>query len=182
RRSPRRPRRPPGPPSGSGPRSPPSVSSSALVGRVATGLLVDGLGDTGQQVIGDTVLTAVGDDHPQFGLEAGGVGARAATVQVEGDLRPPLLGELAVEVVVELMDGLVAIHVAARAPSSRCYPLSSHGTASCHGGHSPGRAPDPTSPRACANSCNAFWSALLPRWIRLITVPMGTSVISAISL
>ena len=39
-----------------------------------------------------------------------------------------------------------------------------------------------TRPRATPKSCNAFSSALLPRWSRLMTVPIGTSMMSAISL
>ena len=39
-----------------------------------------------------------------------------------------------------------------------------------------------TSPRSIPKSNNAFCSAFLPRCSRLITVPIGTSRISAISL
>ena len=43
-------------------------------------------------------------------------------------------------------------------------------------------APSGTSPRLLANSHNVLWSCFLPRCSRDITVPIGTSSISAISL
>jgi hypothetical protein len=40
----------------------------------------------------------------------------------------------------------------------------------------------PTSPRCASTIDQRLLQRFLPRWMRLITVPMGTSVISAISL
>jgi hypothetical protein len=60
------------------------------------------------QRVGNVVLAAVGDDPTELGLEAVGPDTRTAQVEVPGDLQPPLLGELTVEIRVETLDGLVA--------------------------------------------------------------------------
>src|SRR5664279_4942058 len=60
------------------------------------------------------VLAPVGDDLAQLRLEAEGADAGAAHVQMAGDLHPPRLGELAVEVEVEPLDGLVAVEESGR--------------------------------------------------------------------
>ena len=59
-------------------------------------------------VVGHMVLAPAGDDLPELGLEPVGPDARPAQVEMAGDLEPPLLGQLAVEVEVEPLDGLVA--------------------------------------------------------------------------
>ena len=149
--------------------------SSALT-VVLPAFLVEGRGHPLDQALGHPVLAPVGDDPAQLGLELGRSAAGAAVVQMDPDLLAPHLGELAVEVVVQLVHRFLAVQ--GRAEQARCVGVFAHVP-----GHSlvpPGTLP--TSPRASATSCNAFWSALLPRWIRLMTVPMGTSVISEISL
>jgi hypothetical protein len=66
------------------------------------------VGHTFHQRVGNVVLAAVGDDPTELGLEAVGPDTRTAQVEVPGDLQPPLLGELTVEIRVETLDGLVA--------------------------------------------------------------------------
>ncbi len=160
-------------------------------------LVAQGVGHPDDERLGDVVLASVGDDPPQLCLEPVGPDAGPAHVQVPGDLQPALLGELAIQVEVEAFDGLVATEEARGACESlSTEPLEAPGTpgtpcspTAC----SPCRAAlpgyvylassaAPTNPLALPRSINAFWSALLPRWIRLMTVPMGTSVMSAISL
>jgi hypothetical protein len=60
------------------------------------------------------VLALVRDDLAELGLEPGRTGARRAVVEVFGDLAPAVLGELAVEVVIELMDRRAAVDVGIR--------------------------------------------------------------------
>jgi hypothetical protein len=73
-------------------------------------LFVDGVGDASDQRVGNAVTTTVGDHLAELGLETRRARARFAKVEMPGDLAPAILGELPVEVVVELMDRLVTIH------------------------------------------------------------------------
>src|ERR1700722_9037535 len=142
---------------------------------------VDRLGHPPDEAVRHTVLAAVGDDLAQLGFEAGRTAARPAPVEMDPDFGAALLRQLAVQVVVQLVDGLLAVDGHAEEPTGVHRPAVlglSH--VLTHSIDPPGRLP--TSPRASATSCNAFCSALLPRWILLMTVPIGTSVISEISL
>src|SRR5688572_6868786 len=112
-----------------------------------------GLGDALPEVLGGLFAAFHGDQLAQLGLEIEGLQARHALVEVVLDVGPAGVIELPVEEVVEPLDGVVAV--------------AHHRS--------------PTRPRAIPNSNNAFWSALLPRWSLLITVPIGMSSISAIS-
>ena len=76
----------------------------------------EGLGHPVDERVGHVVLAPVGDDLAQLGLEAVGPDAGPAQVEVAGDLDPPLLGELAVEVEVEPLDGLVTADEAGGRP------------------------------------------------------------------
>ena len=162
-----------------------TLTAGAVIG-LAAGLGLERLGHPLDESVGHTLLAPAGDDLAQLGLESVGPDAGAAQIEVTGDLHPPLLGELAVEVEVQPFDGLVASDeprdirrpvTRFRCRFARYFPIS-------HWSRSPYLAlsPAPTRPLVLPRSTNAFCSAFLPRWIRLITVPMGTSVISAISL
>src|ERR1700683_2255211 len=129
------------------------------------------------EALGYPVLAAVGDHPAQLGLELRRPAAGTAEVEVDPDHLAALLGQLAIEIRVQLVHRPLA--VAGHAAPSGGVRLS----ALAHVRHSlDPPCTLPTRPRASATSCNAFCSALLPRWIRLMTVPMGTSVISEISL
>src|SRR5687768_6659250 len=127
---------------------------SVECGVLAKRLVVDGLGHAEAQRLGHLVAALHGDDLAQLGLEVERLQAREAVVEVLLDVGPAGVVELAVEEVVQPMDGVVAV--------------AHHRS--------------PTRPCAIPKSYNAFCSALLPRWSLLMTVPMGTSRISAISL
>src|SRR5580658_3258504 len=76
-------------------------------GRVSLALGVDErLVDSPAQGLGHPVLAAVGDDLTEIGLEVEGVEARGALVEVALDHGPALVGQLAVEIVVEPFHGL----------------------------------------------------------------------------
>jgi hypothetical protein len=77
--------------------------------RLTSLLFLDGVVDALAQGVRDVVLAAVGDHLAEVGLEVVGAEARGALVEVFADLGPALIGELAVEIVVEALDGLVAI-------------------------------------------------------------------------
>src|SRR2546426_7222540 len=59
--------------------------------------VTDGIGDAPAQRLGHLLTAAMGDDHPQLGLEVVGLVARGAVVEVVLDEGPPLVGQLAVE-------------------------------------------------------------------------------------
>ena len=117
-----------------------------------------------------------GDHHAQLGLEVEGLEARRAVVEVVLDAclraRPSSSPS---RILVELMQCVVAVSHALLGPRVGRSP-SGHRTGRSFGSGSS------TSPRATANSYNCFCSAFLPRCSRLITVPIGMSRISAISL
>src|ERR1700722_2059340 len=161
--------------------APGAAGERSVLAVVLLAFFVDGLGHAADEAVRYAVLAPVGNDLAQLGFEAGGAAAGPAPVEVDPDFRAPFLRQLAVEIVVQDMDRLLAVDGRAEEP------VRVHGPAVlalCHVlAHSidpPGRLP--TRPRASATSCNAFCSALLPRWILLMTVPIGTSVISEISL
>src|SRR6516165_3175125 len=138
------------------------------------------LGHPLNEAVGHPVLAPVGDHLAQFRFELGRAPAGAAIVEVDPDLLPALLCQLAVEIGVQLVHRLFAVDLDPEQAGRprRGVLLLFHVFA--HSLDPPGTLP--TRPRASATSCNAFWSALLPRWILLMTVPIGTSVISEISL
>jgi len=149
-------------------------------------LLPQGLGYTVPQSIRYPILAAIGHQLAELSLKPIGADARPAQVEVAGDLDATLLGQFAVEVGVEPLDRLLAAdeagqgfgrarssHLIRYAVSFKSHPQSPHYLDSSDA---------PTRPRALPTSTNAFCRAFLPRWILLMTVPIGTSVISAISL
>src|SRR6516165_4961573 len=152
----------------------------SVPGVVLPTFLFDGLGHPADQAFGHAVLAPVGDHLAQLRLELGRAPAGSAVVEVDPDLLPADLRQLAIEIGVQLVHRLFAVHLdPEQVRGARCgVLLLVHVLA--HSLDPPGTLP--TRPRASATSCNAFWSALLPRWILLMTVPMGTSVISEISL
>jgi hypothetical protein len=77
--------------------------------RLTSLLFLDGVVDALAQGVRDMVFAAVGDHLTEVGLEVEGTEARGALVEMFLDLGPALIGELAVEIVVEPLDGLVAI-------------------------------------------------------------------------
>jgi hypothetical protein len=79
--------------------------------RLAAFLFEDGVVDALAQRLRDMVLAAVGDHLPEIGLEVEGSEARGALVEMLTDLAAACVGELAVEIVVEPFDRLVAIEV-----------------------------------------------------------------------
>src|SRR5271165_2022147 len=85
-----------------------ALSERSVLAVVLLAFFVDGLGHSADEAVGYTVLAAVGDDLAQLRLEAGGAAAGPAPVEVHPDLRAPLLRQLAVEIVIELVDGLLA--------------------------------------------------------------------------
>ncbi len=134
--------------------------------------------DAPAEILGNVVFAAAGDHHPQISLEIEGMKAGGAIIQMAPDLHAPFLGELAVEKGVEPFDCLSAVdfvlllpHIRLPSPTSLETDLRQRPASG-----------DPTRPRSTAKSANVFWSAFLPLWILLITVPIGTSVMSAISL
>ena len=71
--------------------------------------MVDGVGDAAAQVFGDVVAALAGDEPAQLFFELGGVAAGRAEVEVEGDGLPLLVGQLTVEVVVNLVNRVPAV-------------------------------------------------------------------------
>ncbi len=61
------------------------------------------------KALGHPVLAPVGDDPAQLRLEFGRTATGPAVVEVDADLLAPLLGELAVEIVVQLVHRLLAV-------------------------------------------------------------------------
>src|SRR5580658_2025536 len=115
------------------------------------------------------VAAFVGNDLAELGFEPECRPAWRARIQVLLDLVAAIIGQLAVEVVVKPFDCMAAVDTwFAGAHSESSFLIDAYRAGS----------PVPTSPRAVAYSTNAFCSAFLPRWILLITVPMGTPVIS----
>ena len=82
--------------------------SSELVVVLST-FLVDGRSHPLHQTLGHVVLAAVGDDPAQLGLELGRAAAGPAVVEMDPDLLAPLVGQLAVEIVVQLVHRLLAV-------------------------------------------------------------------------
>ena len=101
-------------------------------------------------------------DPPDLDLEAEALRARRALVEVPGDGSALPHRQLTVEVFVDAEDRVVAVHLAVQPPVAE----STRGRRLLRS----------------AYSHNRFCSCFLPRWMRLITVPIGTSRISAISL
>jgi len=76
----------------------------------------EGGGHPQAQGLGHVVPAADRDHHPQLGLEVEGLQAGGAVVQVVPDLHPALLGQLAVEEAIELLDRLSAVLTHCRIP------------------------------------------------------------------
>jgi len=72
-------------------------------------LVLNGVGDAADEGVGNPVAAAVGDDLAKLGLKAGRPRARLTEIEMQGDLPPTIVGQLAVEVVVQLMDRLVTV-------------------------------------------------------------------------
>src|ERR1700689_4523768 len=93
----------------------PAATASGAAGErsvfavVLLAFFVDGLGHAADEAVGHPVLGPVGDDLAQLGFEAGGAAARPTPVEVDTDLRAPLLRQLAVEIVVQNVDRLLAV-------------------------------------------------------------------------
>ena len=100
------------------------------------------------------VRVSSGDDGAELGLVLEGAAARRTVDEVLPDHDASLLGQLVVDVLVDVLD---------------CVLTTAHGVGS-------------TSPCSTARFHNFLCSAFLPRCSRDITVPIGTSRISAISL
>src|SRR5919202_5289352 len=71
--------------------------------------VTDGPGDPPTQVGGYVVAALAGDEPAQLGLEAVAVSARRTVNQVLGDDLPLLVGQLTVEVVVDLVNCFAAV-------------------------------------------------------------------------
>src|ERR1700677_3275294 len=93
----------------------PSATASGAAGErsvfavVLLAFFVDGFGHTADEAVGHPVLAPVGDDLAPLGFEAGGATAGPTPVEVDPDLRAPFLRQLAVEVLVQHMDRLLAV-------------------------------------------------------------------------
>src|ERR1700728_1812422 len=91
-----------------------ATTSVAIPGSVSAVVLatflVNGLGDTADQALGHMILAVVGNDNSKLRLELDGSATGSAEVQVLGNLNSLLVGQLTVEVVVELMHRLVTVH------------------------------------------------------------------------
>src|SRR2546421_5754812 len=132
----------------------------ALSGRY----VANGPGDAQAQLGRHVVPALPGDEDAQLGVEVERGGAGRAMLQVAGDEETLRFGQLSVQIVVDLVDRFAAV---------QCEPL----------GDAQWAGPVPVArPFSTANSHNRFWSCFLPRCSRLITVPMGISRMSAISL
>jgi hypothetical protein len=77
--------------------------------RLAAFFFEDGLVDALAQRLRDVVLTAVGNDLAEVGLEVERAETRGTLVEMFADLGPALVGELTVEIVIEPFDRLVAV-------------------------------------------------------------------------
>ena len=93
-------------------------------------LFAQRLGHPLAQGVGHVVLAAVRHQLAQLLLESVGADARTAEVEVPGDLDPPLLGQLAVEVVVQPLDRLVAARGSPAGGSGTPAPATGPGTPS----------------------------------------------------
>ena len=131
----------PGPPSGTSGDRRGDVSARPSCCRT---FFVDGLGHPLDQAVGHLVLAAVGDDLAQLGLELGGADAGPAQVQVDRMISPPLLGELPVEVEVQLVRPSRRSRRTARQPARRASGLLVSASSS-----SPTFSLSPSTLRAC---------------------------------
>src|ERR1700687_652638 len=121
-------------------------------------------GDADAQLLRHLVAALAGDQQLELGLEVERVQTRTAFLEVALDMRLALGRELAVEEVIEGVDRLLTLHTELEVV------VHSHLSRSA------------TSPRRIPKSYNAFCNAFLHRCNRLMTVPMGTWRIWAISL
>src|SRR5438105_3065237 len=87
----------------------PHATGAPSGGRLGGKLVADRLGDPAPQVGRDVVVALPGDQDPQLHLEVVSAGAGGTEVEVAGDGGPALVGQHPVEVVVDLMDRLVAV-------------------------------------------------------------------------
>jgi hypothetical protein len=130
--------------------------------------------------VGHLVAATLRDDNLELGLEVVLVQAGAALLQMVPYQLAPVVGQLSVQEAVQRGKGFLAwvqelrrlhfVHSTGQValgalPATRSYFYAGAAKRRC-----PIYVP------------NAFCSAFLPRWSRLITVPIGTSRISAISL
>lgn len=116
------------------------------------------------------------DDHPEFGFEIKGLEAGTTGLEVGHDLGSVRLVEFLIEECVDLGQRPFAV----RCPGN--WRDGSGVVVVGHGGFQGASGTASVSPRSMAKSCNCIWSAFLPRCSRLITVPIGISRSSAISL
>src|SRR6478735_3456043 len=115
--------------------------------------------------------TALPNHHPELGLEVECLVAGRAVVQVLLDVLALVVRELAVEILVELLEGLGAVRHRYGQRSSCGHPsVAPPGTTAAG---SFGSFAASASPRETAWPYNRFCSAFLPRCNRLITVPIG---------
>src|ERR1700689_2190708 len=93
----------------------PSTTASGAAGErsvlavVLLAFFVDGLGHAADEAVRHPVLAPVGDDLAQLGFEARGAAAGPPPVEVDSHLRAAFLGQLAVEIVVQNVDRLLAV-------------------------------------------------------------------------
>src|SRR5690606_1843072 len=116
--------------------------------------LLDAVQEFGRYLFGEALF----HDDPEPLFEGVALEAGSAVGEVTPDASAPPPRELVVDVEIYLLERLL--------------------TGWLHGAS----APSGTRPLRLANSHNARWSCLLPRWSLDMTVPMGMSRISAISL
>src|SRR5437764_8690996 len=100
---------------------------------MALGFVIKSLRNAHSQRLRDLFAAFASNDQSQLGLEVVSLEARQAVVQMSLDLHPPILGELAVEIVVDDVDRLAAIDVFAL--SGRICVLSHLGPLPAHARH-----------------------------------------------
>ena len=126
------------------------------------------------QRVGDRVLALAGDDLAQLGLEVEDLEAVRAAVEMALDVHAELALGLAVEVRVHLAQDVVAVTHGSL--GLVCRLVGRFGSSAAH------RSCQAAGCARSAKPNNRRSSPFLPRWRRLITVPIGMSRISAISL
>src|SRR5687767_6502455 len=83
--------------------------AKASDGRIEGRFVPDRLGDTAPQVGRHLVLTLLGDQDPQLDLKVKAPRTGGAEVEMAGDGGAALVGQRSVEVVVDLVNRLVAV-------------------------------------------------------------------------
>jgi len=116
------------------------------------------------------------DDPPKILFESVRATAGWALVEMGADRLTGVVRDRAVEKSVDLPKRLFTLWSAHLTSELEASPARSPV------GAAPAAGVSDTMPLVLANSYNSFCNAFLPRWSRLMTVPIGTSRISAISL